>query len=87
MGIATFDIKYLEIECKIKEFHLQSFFGGPLCCTIYKRHYLQHRVVVGLVDVICEQRLCQIPLCVSQFMAILPSCQLICTDDQLICQA
>ena len=29
MGKATFHSKYLEIKCKIKEFHLQSFFEGP----------------------------------------------------------
>ena len=34
MGKATFHSKYLEIKCKIKEFHLQSFFDrphSPLC--------------------------------------------------------
>ena len=28
MGKASFDSEYPEIECKIKEFHLQSFFEG-----------------------------------------------------------
>ena len=31
--------------------------------------------------------ICWNPCCVSQFMSILPSCQLICTAEQLICTA
>ena len=39
MGKATFHSKYLEIKCKIKEFHLQSFFEGPpaLHCAVWGR--------------------------------------------------
>ena len=41
----------------LKCFSYNHSLKSPLHCTIYKCHYLQHRVVVELVDVICEQRL------------------------------
>ena len=47
----------LLLSSKLKIFIYNHTLKDPLYCTIYKHHYLQDRVVVGLVDVICEQRL------------------------------
>ena len=50
-------VKTLKLSSKLKIFIYNHTLKDPLYCTIYKHHYLQDRVVVGLVDVICEQRL------------------------------
>ena len=48
-------VKTLKLSSKLKIFIYNYNLKDPLYCTIYKHHYLQDRVVVGLVDVICEQ--------------------------------
>ena len=50
-------VKTLKLSSKLKIFIYNHTLKDPLYCTIYKHHFLQDKVVVGLVDVICEQRL------------------------------